>query len=248
MTSNKYKWMIGLSLFFVLSAEQIAKSEDDPFGGGESSVSEHSPVARRSAAAIKPIAESSDSASSFQNGNTPYRCQPRQTGRIGRFKARCRAKYWGYPEEFCEPPLGAMVNAHQEVQIANGMAARTALYQYDFIPDSGQLNSRGKAQLAKIACWLTIDSFPVFVESTPNNVELDELRRQLVWREISSNFMAIPSEQVVVGRPDTRDLGAIDALLLDRNRLGLTASRGVSSSGTSGTSTSTSGATGATGR
>lgn len=169
-------------------------------------------------------------------------CQP---SRYARFKERCRAKYWGYPEKFYEPPLGTMLMGHNMAQVANGQAARMALYQYDFLPASDQLNARGKTQLAKIAQWLPANAFPVFVEPTPANPELDEARRQTVWRELSSHC-SIPSERVSVGRPHVRGLGAGDALLLDRNRLGLTSARGVSASGggASTNSISTSGSTG----
>ena len=165
-------------------------------------------------------------------------CPPSQPGFFARFKRHCQAKYWGYPEEFYGPPLGAMVNGNQMTQIAKGQAARMALYQYDFLSDSDQLNPRGKAELCKIAQWLPANNFPVFVESTPGNPELDELRRQTVWNELNSICFATPSERVIVGRPNGRGLSAAESLLIDRNRLSLTG-RGASggAGGAAGTST-----------
>ena len=60
---------------------------------------------------------------------------PRQWNLFSRFKQRCRAKSWGYPEEFYDPPLGSMAQGFQSTQIAKGQAARMAIYQYDFVPD-----------------------------------------------------------------------------------------------------------------
>ena len=166
-------------------------------------------------------------------------CPPSQPGFFTRIKRHCQAKYWGYPEEFYGPPLGAAVNGSQMTQVAKGQAARMALYQYDFLPDSDQLNTRGKAELCRIAQWLPANNFPVFVESTPGNLELDELRRQTVLNEIGSICFAIPSERVIVGRPNIRGLNAAESLLIDRNRLSLIG-RGAAGGGggTSGTSNS----------
>ena len=134
-------------------------------------------------------------------------------------------------------------------QIANGVAARMVLYQYDFLPASDQLNVHGKAQVAKIARWLTTYDFPVLVEPTLANVELDELRRQSVWRQFSLNQVAVPSERIVMGVPNVRGIDAIDALSIDRNRMGLTFSRGGTSGGggTSGSAPTSGGMTGTTG-
>jgi hypothetical protein len=133
---------------------------------------------------------------------------------------------------------------HELTQIAKGHAARMVLYQFDFTPASDELTIRGKAELARMARCMSTNCFPVVIESTPTNPELDELRRQAVWRELSANQVAIPFERVVVGRPYVRGLGAVDAMLVDRNRLNLTFSRGTiaggGSSGASGGSAGTS--------
>lgn len=144
---------------------------------------------------------------------------------------RCRAKYWGYPEEFQSPPLSARVTAFQVAQIAQGQAARMMLYEYDFLPSSDQLNARGKRRLAKIAVWLPMNGFPVVVEPALASPELGELRRQRVWYELAAAPCPIPSERVILGYPRFRSMDAAEALLLERNRLGLTLSRGASSDG-----------------
>jgi hypothetical protein len=90
-----------------------------------------------------------------------------------------------------------------------------------------------------MAMWLTTNDFPVFVEPTPGDSELDERRRQTVWLEMSEKYLSIPSERVRIGCPNVRGLDAHDALLIDRNRLDLTANRGASGGGGGATTTST---------
>lgn len=158
-------------------------------------------------------------------------CPTRPPGFFARFKERCRAKYWGYPEEFYARPAGSIAKGYELNQIANGQAARMVLHQYDFQADSPQLTHRGKAELARIAQWLPTNPFPVFVEPTEANPELDELRRQTVWNEFNSICGLTPSERVIIGRPGGRGLYAAESLLIDRSRLGMTATRGNSTSG-----------------
>ncbi len=152
-------------------------------------------------------------------------------GRFDRFVDRCRAKYWGFPEEFHEPPLGTALMGHYVPQVANVIAARMVLYQYDFLPASDQLSARGKQQVYKIAGWLPMNSFPILVEPLAGLPELDERRRQAVWNELHRHQCPIPYERVVTGHPSARGLDAGDALLIHRNRLSLTAGRGASASG-----------------
>ena len=245
MTGIKQSWVIFGSLLFVMVTGLTALAEDSPFSNPNESFPDPSastiPPAPRLAG--QPTSQSSDSETSGHRIPTyypqPHPCPP---GCYARFMSRCRAKYWGYPEEFFEPPLGAAAQGQEIAMIENGRAARMGLYQYDFFPDSAQLNARGKGQLCRIAMWLPTNCYPVFVEPTPARPELDELRRQAIWNDLSTNFVLIPAERVVIGRPNIRDLGSADSLLIDRNRLGLTASRGITAGGggTSGTSTTAS--------
>lgn len=248
MSGFKQCGTVGGGILLAATAGLIAMAEDASLQGPDPAAVEQPLFIAPPPPA--PAAATAESGTFSQN--TPMycpQCQPCQPGHFARFKERCRAKYWGYPEKFCEPPLGTMLMGHNMTQVANGQAARMALYQYDFVPGSDQLNARGKAQLAKIAQWLPTNAFPVFVEPTPARPKLDEARRQVVWHEIASQHFSIPSERVLVGRPNVRGLDASDALAIDRNRTGLTTSRGSASSsgGTSTSSSDTSGTTGSTG-
>ncbi|MSR59214.1 MAG: hypothetical protein EXS05_16485 [Planctomycetaceae bacterium] len=167
----------------------------------------------------------------------PY-CPPRRLGAIARWRQRCRAhaqdKYWGYPEEFQDAPLGTMVNAHIAASVARGQAARMVLHQFDFFPDSDQLKPRGKTQVAKIGTWLSMNPFPVLVEPSGIDPQLDEARRLAVWHELAGCPCPIPSERVVVAYAPSRGLEGVEAQIIDRNRLSQTAARGVGGGGGGG--------------
>jgi hypothetical protein len=245
MNGNKQRWVIGGSILLAAANGLIAVAEDPPAAGSNVETSENPFLAIPPAPASEPTSapvESSQPSHLVQ----PYCPQTPACGLFARFKQRCQAKYWGYPEEFCEPALGSMVMNYHITQIANGQAARMGLYQYDFLPGSSELNVRGKFELAKISMQVQTNTFPMFIEPTPASPELDELRRQSVWRELSTNKCPMPLERIIIGSPNIRGVGSGDSLVIDRNRLGLTSSRGISAGGGGmgiGSST-TSGATG----
>jgi len=158
-------------------------------------------------------------------------CEPSRTGAMTRWRNHCHDKLWGYPGEFIDAPLGASVRAHVSVQVVAGQAARMALYQYDFVPMTAQLKPRGRAGLAQIAEWTLCIPAPVFVEPTPGRPDLDEARRQSVWRELAAGGYRVPGERIVIGYPSPLGLGGAESLILDRNRLAQTLSRGAGAGG-----------------
>lgn len=148
-----------------------------------------------------------------------------------RIKARAQERYWGYPEEFEEPPLGMSLEANLDAQRLNGDAARMVLYDYDFVPDSDQLKWRGKQRLVKIARMLPENFLPVIIEPAPGMRydtpagplyvrrnrwdlspldkeqldgrldELDQARRATVLRELTKLPFPVPEERVIVVSP-----------------------------------------------
>jgi len=63
-----------------------------------------------------------------------------------RLRYRLQYCYWGFPPFFHEPALGSSIAAWMPMQVANGMAAQMALYQYDFQSGNSpaQLTRRGE--------------------------------------------------------------------------------------------------------
>lgn len=117
------------------------------------------------------------------------------------WKPELQESHWGYPEEFCEKPLGYFIYAHNRTMVANGEAARMMLYHYDFVQNEPELSSRGQQQLAKIAYMLPRNYFPLAIQSTPDNPGLAERRRQYVLELLAAAEFPIPPERVVVTGP-----------------------------------------------
>jgi hypothetical protein len=83
--------------------------------------------------------------------------------------------------------------------VANGLAARMVFHQCDFVDGTSQLNYRGRDKLATIAAVLPTTFFPVVVERTPNQPDLDAARRELVVGELGRGSFPVAAERVVIG-------------------------------------------------
>lgn len=150
------------------------------------------------------------------------------------YKARQQATHWGYPEEFERPPVGSALRWNLEAQMANGRPSRMTLFHYDFLPDSDQLNARGRRELVRISTCLPAGTCPILIEPTPGYADLDEARRQTVWRELAGGAFPIPIDRVIAGRPQVRPLDDADSQNIEQNRMTLSRSRGVGLTGGGG--------------
>lgn len=117
------------------------------------------------------------------------------------WKPGLQESHWGYPEEFCDRPLGYFVHAHAKTQVANGEAARMTLFNYDFKENDHELSLRGQQQLAKIAYMMPRNFFPLVIQATPDDPELALKRRQYVLEALAAADFPIPAERVVVSAP-----------------------------------------------
>lgn len=151
-----------------------------------------------------------------RNHTAYYR--PHQTS----YKRDNQALYWGYPEYFCEPPVGASVvtifNAHK----ALGDAEQTILFRCDFYPESSplatQLNYFGKRRFEKLTSRSIPMGVPLRIESSPYNPELDEFRRQFVLEHSSANNLGwTPDRVVLVG--EATGITGLEALIQYKNQL-----------------------------
>lgn len=133
-------------------------------------------------------------------------------------KKRCAQERWlGYPEEFCEQPLGTALYGQMNTQIANGVAAKLVLYQFDFVQGSDQLNLKGKERLARHLTSMSANFYPLLIEPTPDSPGLDESRRLNVQRTIGQLQTPVVADRVVVGAPIPAGLPGRHGLLLDAN-------------------------------
>ena len=124
--------------------------------------------------------------------------------------AACQAHFWGYPEEFEAPPLGAVMHAHFRIMTANGQAAAMVLYRCDFKPGSSELNLRGRERLTLIASLLGTNNFPIIIEPAAAAAET-EARRAGILNVLALNSIVVPPERVVIGPPIAYGLSGSDA-------------------------------------
>ncbi|HET6574295.1 MAG TPA: hypothetical protein VFG68_11865 [Fimbriiglobus sp.] len=127
--------------------------------------------------------------------------------------------FLGRPEEFDAPPLGMSVSMHYETHIANGVAARMTLYDYDFYRGGDQLNVRGKDRVRQIAALMGSHPFPVVVERMPYAPGLADARRRAVLAELAAVMPRVPVERVVIGPPIAVPLRGVEAELVYQNLL-----------------------------
>lgn len=129
-------------------------------------------------------------------------------------RPRWQKQFLGYPEEFCEPPLGLFLTAHTDAMITSGIQSNMTLFQCDFLTNSDRLNSSGFRKLNRIADMLSPETATIVVEETPQQPELAEYRRATVSTWFANNGYVMSSEQIVVsplipGGLNSRDIDAI---------------------------------------
>ena len=171
----------------------------------------------------------------------PGDCKPCRTSWWQRWCLHQQAKWLGYPDEFCAPPLGLSVYEPFTIQVANADAARMMLYQYDFVEDKAALNGRGRDQLVKIASMLSSTSAPIVIERIPGDPRLAEARRLAVLNDLASSSVAVTPDRVVVGAPTAIGLRGPEADVMYQNLLKQTQNLGASGGSMSGSTGGTSG-------
>ena len=205
---NWREMVAGFTVAALVAGTAVAQDLPSP-SYGFSAVPETVPAARESVAAAPPGCQQA----TCNEGSMWERYQLRRWER----KRQKQHAYLGYPEEFCEQPLGMALYGQLNTQIANGIAAKLALYQFDFVDGGSQLNWRGQQQLAKHAMAMNGNLLPLVIEQTPDEPELDEARRVAVQQALSQSRHQIGSDRVVVGIPTAVALPGQQAIGLNGN-------------------------------
>lgn len=141
-------------------------------------------------------------------------------------------KHYRHPSTF--RPHGDAVNSTFSIQVQNGQAARTVLYQYDFFRANASLNQRGYLELLEIAERVSQTPYPLVIQMS-GDAALDAARRETVIEHLARLPFEIPDERVVIDIPRVAGLDGIDAVLAHEGLLQLSA---YGSGGTSGGSSS----------
>jgi hypothetical protein len=156
------------------------------------------------------------------------------------FKPFMQSTHWGYPEYFEEAPFGSAVQAHKQVQISNGWAARAVLYHYDFYDGDTVLTPPGDRRLRELAAAFSYwGHYPLLIEATPERPALAIARRNYVVQLLHDN--GIPA-RVDVGAPSGFMPSGEESLLMNRNLLRQVLSGGGATGMSGGTGTGVTGA------
>lgn len=202
---------------FSLTVAGAAHAEDVPSSQyGFAPIATQSPVA--SLPPFSPAAATVDCQQPVDNGR-PATWWERMHLRKWERKRRMQECFVGYPEEFCEQPLGVALYGQMDTQIANGAAAKLVLYNFDFVDGSPLLNPKGVERLSRHVEVMMRCPCPLVIEQTPETPGLAESRSLAVQRSIAQLQAPIASDRVIVGQPIPFGLSGRQAVILDANLL-----------------------------
>lgn len=118
-----------------------------------------------------------------------------------------------------EPPFGAANRATMAAQVAKGEAALMVLHHYDFAAGGAQLNYRGQQRLLKIALRSQRNPFPIIIEGTRHDPQLDSDRYASVVSQLALLPVPIPAQRVVIAPSPARPMDGVDAEIVHQNLL-----------------------------
>lgn len=193
----------GLALVTLLcSSAAYGQSEDVLAGPSEESPAPASDVAAPASEVEASSVEDNIVYVPIQSEYRPY--EP------GRGFVQRVARFFGleWRERLFSPPLGSSLREHVIRHRVGGRAARAVLYNYDFQPNSSELNQRGREHVRKLAVWVRESGVRVVVEHTPNSPELAVARQQVVIGQLQNLGISDASDVVMIGRPLVRGLRA----------------------------------------
>lgn len=142
-------------------------------------------------------------------------------------KRECQAKYWGYPEYFCERPFGSCNYGICCKMIGNGLRDQQVLYEYDFEfgDQAWQLKDVGLRRLQKIAGRFHLAQTPLVIQAS-DDPQLDTQRQTHVMSVLTEMGLELTPDMVVVATPNTRSMDGVEGLPIYRNLLEQTRLRG----------------------
>jgi hypothetical protein len=114
----------------------------------------------------------------------------------------------GYPEEFIEPPAGALVGENFHMMRAKADPHKFTLYHSDFLDGTSRFSPTGAARfnlmVSRLPNWLG----PVIIEWSPDRPGLAESRKAAVLATLQrANFPVVPERLLIAPSPYPGALG-----------------------------------------
>jgi hypothetical protein len=156
--------------------------------------------------------------SGCHSGTACDACGGRQ-GRLSawdRCKCRQQAKWWGYPEEFNELPLGVAVNSALELQVARAKDARLTLYDYDFVDGAPTLKHRGRTRVKELAKLAKQCGGTITIESTRSDLDSQRL---FAIQAMATDSLGLHPDQIAVASPMAAGIDGEQASIIRQNHL-----------------------------
>jgi hypothetical protein len=128
------------------------------------------------------------------------------SSRWHRFKAQAQYDFWGYPEHFCERPLGLPNQMAYQAMVDNARDDLLVFHQYDFHDDqlepAANLNVAGMRRIDRVADLLSRQAggSTVIVEFVPEQPRLTDARREEVAAQLGRYGLHEPAVRVAIGR------------------------------------------------
>jgi hypothetical protein len=128
------------------------------------------------------------------------------SSRWHRFKAQAQYDFWGYPEHFCERPLGLPNQMAYQAMVDNARDDLLVFHQYDFhdgqMEPAANLNVAGMRRIDRVADLLSRQAggSTVIVEFVPEQPRLTDARREEVAAQLGRYGLHEPAVRVAIGR------------------------------------------------
>lgn len=128
------------------------------------------------------------------------------SSRWHRFKAQAQYDFWGYPEHFCERPLGLPNQMAYQAMVDNARDDLLVFHQYDFhdgqMEPAANLNMAGLRRIDRVAELLSRQAggSTVIVEFVPEQPRLTDARREEVAAQLGRYGLHEPAVRVAIGR------------------------------------------------
>jgi hypothetical protein len=161
-------------------------------------------------------------------------CAPRRAPTFAFWNhTKARFEHWFTYVQPDAPPLGQSLYQAMTTQIDNGVAVRMILNDFDFEPNSANLNRRGLEKLPHLAELAFRYPYSIVVERPDYNPALGMRRVETTRKELVRMAIPLQLERIVEGGPLTRGLDG-SAMLPGGGSVG--AGSGASGSGAGDTS------------
>lgn len=113
-------------------------------------------------------------------------------------------------------PLGAVSQAHYNVMQDNGEAADFVISELEFEPGGTALTYAGRDHILELSARMRETPFPVLIEPSGSDPNLDTLRREMVATILNDLGNSDAEQRTLISRPYSDGMAASEAIMLGK--------------------------------